>query len=260
MTAPLTTTNGGAGAPTAPSTRPYSHWFDVHEELGISLMDHLWNRLDGAYPQKWRQNFPGQQSIDNWCESWVEAFEEEGITPGDVRVGLKECRRRFTWPPSCAEFIQACKPFSDPAAAYHEAVAGLQARGKGELGVWSHPAVFWAASGLSRDLMEQSFGHVKDRWAAALRVQLARSTWDDIPPPRAQLPAPGKTAMSKERAEQFVREVGAAGVGAGGAGDPKRWARRILERAAKGDKTLLQYQINVAQEALGLRERSTNGF
>ena len=76
----------------------------------ISLIDHLFNRLDGAYPGKWRQNFRNQQAIDNWAESWVEAFEEEGITPQDVKVGLRECRKRFGWPPSVAEFMQACRP------------------------------------------------------------------------------------------------------------------------------------------------------
>lgn len=258
MTGPLTPSGAGGAVP---STRPYSHWFDVHQELGISLMDHLWNRLDGAYPKKWRDNFPGQQSIDNWCESWVEAFEEEGVTPADVRVGLKECRRRFAWPPSCAEFIQACKPFSDPAAAYHEAVAGLQARGKGELGVWSHPSVFWATGGLSRELMEQTYGQVKDRWAAALSRQLARGAWEDIPPPRLQLPAPGKGVLSKECAEQFLRDVGAAGIiKTPESSDPKRWARRIMERAARGDKSLTLVQLHNAEEALGLRERTVNVF
>jgi hypothetical protein len=259
MTAPLTV---AGSRPVTPSTRPLSQWFEVHPDLGISLMDHLYNRLDGAYPQKWRANFPSQQSIDNWCESWVEAFEEEGVTPADVRVGLKECRRRFTWPPSCAEFIQACKPFTDPAAAYHEAVAGLQARGKGELGVWSHPAVFWAASGLSRDLMEQTFGQVKDRWASALGRQLARGTWEDIPPPRLQLPAPGKGVLSKENAERFLREVGAAGVlkRDGDGSDPKGWARRIMQRVAAGDKRLMHFQISAAEEALGLRARTVNIF
>lgn len=262
MTAPLTVAPVERAPASSPSTRPYSHWFDVHPDLGISLMDHLYNRLDGAYPQKWRANFPSQQSIDNWSESWVEAFEDEGINPADVRVGLKECRRRFAWPPSCAEFIQACKPFSDPGAAYHEAVAGLQARGKGELGVWSHPAVFWATSGLSRDLMEQTYGQVKDRWAAALARQLGRGVWEEVPPPRPQLPAPGKTTLSKEDAEKFLRDAGAAAVvkQPGDRVDHKRWARKILQRRDAGETGLMQYQINAAEEALGMRSKTVNIF
>jgi len=261
MTAVLTSAPAGAVAPGVPSTRPDSRWFDVHPKLGISLIDHLWNRLDGAYPGKWRKDFPSQQSIDNWAESWVEAFEDEFVTPADVVEGLKECRRRFAWPPSVSEFIQACKPYMDPVMAYHEAVEGLQARGKGELGVWSHPAIFWATTGLSRDLMEQTHGQVKDRWAAALKRQLGRGAWEPIPPARLQLPPPERGAKAKEHAEQFMRDIGAEGVGqAPDGGDSRAWARRILARAERGDKWITLAVIHDAQEALGLRDRSTTYF
>ncbi|MES2148612.1 MAG: replication protein P [Pseudomonadota bacterium] len=257
MTTPLATSTAAAAA--APTTRPFSQWFEPHAELGISLMDHLYNRLDGAYPHKWRANFPDEQAIDNWAESWVEAFEEEGITPIDVKAGLKACRSRFAWPPSCAEFIQACKPHGDATGAYHEAVAGLEARGKGERGSWSHPAIFWAATLLQRDLMGQTYSAVKDRWAAALKAQLERTEWAEIPMPRVQLAAPGKTKLSREGAAQMLRELEAQGVitkgitkKSGDNFDHKRWARRLLERVANGDKGLTIYQTNAASESLGL--------
>ena len=246
---------------TVPTTRPYSQWFEVHPGLGISMMDHLYNRLDGAYPHKWRSNFPDEQAIDNWAESWVEAFEEEGITPADVKTGLKACRNRFAWPPSCAEFIQACKPFGDTIGTYHQAVAGLEARAKGERGEWSHPAIYWAATLLQRDLMGLTFAAVKDRWAAALAAQLARTEWADIPEPRQQLAAPGKAKLSREAAAEMLRELEAKGVVTRGIVkdakdnfDHLRWARRILARVAAGDKTISEYQVNAAREALGLQE------
>jgi hypothetical protein len=261
MTADLPSVAGGALAQDVPSTRPNSNWFAVHPKLGISLIDHLWNRLDGAYPGKWRKDFPSQQSIDNWAESWVEAFEDELVTPAEVVDGLKECRRRFAWPPSVSEFIQACKPHMDPVMAYHEAVDGLQARGKGEVGVWSHPAIFWATTGLSRDLMEQTHGQVKDRWAAALKRQLARGAWEPIPPARLQLPPPERGAMSKENAEQFMKQVGAAGIGRpDDARDKRGWARRVLERHAAGDQAITLAVLHSAQEALGMRKRSETYF
>lgn len=254
MNVPLTT-----AAPAAPTTRPYSKWFEPHPGLGISLMDHLYNRLDGAYPHKWRANFPDAQAIDNWCESWVEAFEDEGITPEDVKAGLKACRSRYAWPPSCAEFIQACRPFADPMAAYHEAVAGLEARGKGERGEWSHPAVYWAATLLQRDLMGMAYSAVKDRWAGALRAQMARTEWAEIPVSREQLAAPGKTKLSKEGAAEMLRELASKGLITKGLTkksedkfDHKRWARRLLERVANGDKEVTIYQVAAASEALGL--------
>lgn len=253
MNAPLT------NAVSAPTTRPYSKWFEPHPGLGISLMDHLYNRLDGAYPHKWRANFPDAQAIDNWCESWVEAFEDEGITPDDVKRGLKACRSRYAWPPSCAEFIQACRPHGDAATAYHEAVAGLEARGKGERGEWSHPAIFWAATLLQRDLMGQAYSAVQGRWASALKAQLARTEWAEIPAPRQQLAAPGKTKLSREGAAAMVRELEAKGLLTKGVDkqadkdfDHKRWARRLVERVANGDKSVTNYQADAASAVLGV--------
>lgn len=233
------------------STRPQSEWFAVHPALGLSIIDHLFNRLDGAYPHKWRSNFPNQQAIDNWAESWVEAFEDEGVTPADVKTGLRECRKRFPWPPSCAEFIQACKPSLDPLMAYQEAITGLQARGMGEVVVWSHPAVFWAANGLKRDLMTQAHGSIKDRWAAALKAQYDRKEWEPIPPPRLALPEPGKSELSREGWAAALAQIGASGVlQRGRMDDCKLWAKRIMARHEAGDTTLRQFQITAARQAL----------
>lgn len=240
--------------PSSPSTRPYSQWFEPVESIGIAFIDHLFNRLDGAYPHKWRSNFSNQQAIDNWAESWVEAFEEEKITPADVKVGLRECRKRFTWPPSCAEFIQACRPGAEPLTAYYEAIAGLEARGKGEVGVWSHPAVFWAASYLRNDLMSQTYAQVKERWAAILKSQMERGEWAEIPAARVLLPAPEVSASAKQNAAKMLADLGASGIIGRKGDDPKASAKRILERLASGDKTLSIIQIQFAKTAMGVRD------
>lgn len=236
--------------PTAPSTRPYSQWFEPAPALGISMMDHLFNRLDGAYPHKWRSNFTNQQAIDNWAESWVEAFEEEGISPNDVKVGLRECRRRFAWPPSCAEFIQACRPTLDPLKAYYEAVAGVQARFGGEHGTWSHPAIYWAAMGMATELREQAYSQVRARWEAALQQQLGKSTWDEIPKPMLQLTAPGQSTTSSVKARQAIQQLVATVVNRPADEDPKAWSRRILAKHAAG-AAVSPLQLQFAQEALG---------
>ncbi|CUI07855.1 hypothetical protein BN2497_10487 [Janthinobacterium sp. CG23_2] len=237
--------------PASSLTRPYSQWFDIVPALGINFVDHLFNRLDGAYPHKWRSNFANQQAIDNWAESWVEAFEEEHITPADVKIGLRECRNRFTWPPSCAEFILACRPSADPLIAYHEALAGLEARGKGEMGAWSHPAIYWAASLLRADLMGQTYAVVKDRWAALLKSQMERGEWAPIPAARVLLPMPDVSPATKAHATKILADLGATGVIKGRGDDPKAWAKRIHERLARGDKTLSSLQISFAKTAMG---------
>jgi hypothetical protein len=218
-------------------------------ELGISLIDHLFNRLDGAYPGKWRQNFKNQQAIDNWAESWVEAFEEEGITPHDVKVGLRECRRRFGWPPSVAEFMQACRPTLDPIKAYYEAVAGLEARGKGEFGTWSHPAVFWAAWSMRKELREQAFSAVRPRWETVLQQQLDKDTLEPIPEPVFELAAPGHSTTSPTAAKAAIAKIVSTVMNRPAPVDRLAWARRLLEREAAGEK-LTPATVQTARDAL----------
>lgn len=233
--------------PSSPSTRPLSQWFDPAPGLGISLIDHLYNRLDGAYPHKWRSNFADQQAIDNWAESWVECFEEEGITPNDVKVGLRECRKRFAWPPSCAEFVQACRPNVDPLRAYYEAVAGVQARFAGEHGEWSHPAIYHAAMPMAVELREQSFSQVKGRWETALAQQLAKTEWEAIPAPMLALAAPGKSTTTSEKARAAIAHLVSSVVNRPASTDPKAWARRLLAREHAGEK-LTPTQVHMARE------------
>jgi hypothetical protein len=236
--------------PSSPSTRPYSQWFDPAPGLGISLIDHLYNRLDGAYPHKWRSNFADQQAIDNWAESWVEAFEEERITPNDVKTGLRECRKRFAWPPSCAEFIQACRPSVDPLRAYYEAVSGVQARFAGEHGEWSHPAIYWAAMPIATELRDQTFSQVKARWENALAQQLAKGEWEEIPRPMLALTAPGKSPASTEKARAAIKQAIGSVLHKPADHDPRAWARAIVARADAGEN-ITPTQLSMAREALG---------
>jgi len=243
----------------AVSTQPFSKWFQVHPSLGISMMDHLFNRLDGAYPHKWRSNFPNQQAIDNWSESWAEEFEDSGITPNDIKAGIKACRTRYDWPPSCAEFIRACKPSVDHLVAYYEAVAGVQARQTGQMGVWSHRAIFWAAMPLSFDLGSQTYSQIKVRWERALAEQMDRGEWPPIPQPMIALPEPGKTQLSRAKAAEMIQEIGAGNVVKtyDDQMDHKLWAKRIMERDKAGDKTLSALQVRFARDALETKQCRT---
>lgn len=223
---------------------------------GKSALDHLFNRLDGMYPGKWRTYFPSEQSIQNWKDECVRVFTEEGIRLDQIAVGLRECRRLYReWPPSVPQLADACNPPVDPVAAYHEALAGLEARGKGEQGAWSHPAIFWAASGMRVELASQPGQFMKERWASALKAQLARGQWEPVPPPRVLLPAPGKSPTSQEDAQRMLAQLGAHGITKTAKSDidGKRWAKRIMERLERGDKTLKPFQIKEARLALGVQ-------
>ena len=251
MNAPLNSTN---------LANPFDRWFEVRKTKekpdGESIMGRLYDRLDGAYPHKWRSNFPNQQAIDNWAVSWAEAFEEEGITPSDIKDGLKACRTKYDWPPSCAEFVKACKPSVDPLVAYYEAVAGVAERAKGEHGKWSHPAVYWAAMPLSFDLGAQTYSQIKPRWERALAEQMDRGEWPAIPAPMVALPAPGKTELSRDAATKMLNELGAQGVikPAQSKSNHRIWATRIIEKSKQRDHGLSALQIRFAKEAIGAKE------
>lgn len=232
------------------TTQPISRWLDIHPALGISMMDHLFNRLDGAYPHKWRSNFPSEQSIANWRESWAEAFEQEQLTPEDVKEGLKACRSRYDWPPSCAEFVKACRPNIDPESAWIEACEALAERQAGGKGAWSHPAIFWAATSMAFEIRSSSFGANQKRWERVLREQVEMGQWEAIPMPAPALPAPDRSGNARSDAKRLLEEISKLRLNDGK--NPKRWAHRILERIANGEK-LPPISMQFAREALGER-------
>jgi hypothetical protein len=241
---------------TSPRADGLSIWIAPRIELkGKTLLDHLFNRLDGMYPGKWRQNFTNEQSIQNWKDECERVFIEEGIRPAQLDLGLRECRRLYRdWAPTVPQLADACNPPVDPIAAYHEALAGLEARGKGEQGVWSHPAIYWAASSLRAELASQPGQFMKDRWAAALKAQLARGGWEPIPAPRPQLAAPGKSPTAQADAQRMLAKLGALGITKSSSSDMDHmgWARKIMARLERGDKRLKPFQIKEARLALGI--------
>ncbi|WP_071058697.1 replication protein P [Pelistega sp. MC2] len=84
-------------------------WFEIIPVLGVTAIDHLFNRLDGMYTGKWRQSFTHPNSIGNWRNAWAEALHARHITPQQVKRGLANCSEMYAWPPSLTEFIKACE-------------------------------------------------------------------------------------------------------------------------------------------------------
>ena len=205
-----------------------SHWLEPHPSLGISLMDHLFNRLDGAYPNRWRSSFPNEHAIANWRESWAEAFEEEGLTPDDVKGALCACRKLYDWPPSIAEFVKACRPPVNYDAALYEATQQLRLRAEGK-DQWSNPAFYWAAIKIGEfDMLNTGHAALIKRFSAALD-EVLRGDVAPVPARAIALPAPGRGRASKEAVRQAVEKVKALNHVPGN----KEWAKRILEKKDK---------------------------
>ncbi|MCP1121551.1 replication protein P [Robbsia andropogonis] len=197
-------------------------------------MDHLFNRLDGMYPNRWRASFPSPDSIENWSAAWAEAFDEEGITPNDIAVGLKACRKRFDWPPSMTEFINACRPQIDVESALFEAIAQTQARRQCK-DEWSNPAFFWAAVKVGQyEILSQTHSMLLPRFRKALDEVLK----GEIKPVPASVPAltyDVGSVTSREKGEEQLRRLGAMSVL-----EKKKsgidWAYRMLDRIKSGER------------------------
>ena len=186
------------------STASMNAWLSPQPALdNMALIDLLFNRLDGLYPNRWRASFRNEQAIANWREAWADGFVAEGLTPKDVREGVKACRTRFDWPPSFAEFVSACRPQLDAEAAHTEAVRQIRLREFG-MDTWSHPAIFWAAQSIGRfDLLRLPYDQIRKRWEGALRRETAKGEWVDIPKA-----AKAQPRLTTQATDTFKRERG----------------------------------------------------
>lgn len=229
----------------------YIKWFEIHPQLGISMMDRLYNRLDGMYMQKWRSNFPSPKSIDNWQTAWAEAFEENGITLQEVGNAISTLlATNEEWPPDLPKFLNLCRPKIAPPdvlQAYYEALEGVRLRKAGKFGTWSHPAVYWAAMPLSFELQNQTYSQIKHAWESAFNAQLAKGNWEKIPDPD---PAPVAllAAPPKRSEEQVLRDIGVAKA-LKPRTDHRAWIDKVLN-----DKNAPMIAKKFAREAQGIKE------
>jgi hypothetical protein len=200
-----------------------------------------------SYGKKFTDQW-GATNSDELIAFWADGLA--GFSHAELKRG-KEALDGREWPPTLPEFKKLCRPPVNELTAYYEAIAGLEARGKGEEGSWSHPALYWAASSMRKDLESSTYSQVKDRWGAVLRAQLDAGAWADIPPPRVMLPPPEVSKNAKKHAENMLHQLGAAGIFNDNR-DHRAWAKKILEREKRGDKSLSSLQIRFAREAMGL--------
>lgn len=211
----------------------------------------LFNRLAGIYGGRWSSQFPSQVSTDNWEQTWSEALAAERLTPKEASIGLQNCLGMYEWPPSLPEFIKACRPNLAPENAFQEAVRGMLDRTRGEMGHWTHPAIFWAAVRVGQhDIMHLGYAVMKTRWEAALRDILHRGQWKDIPEVSTALPAPGNTQADRDAAAEQMREIGAGAILGKSGRDPRGWIER-LEIERKGGRYLSPTVQAMLQRAKG---------
>lgn len=195
----------------------------------------------------------GKKFVDSWSAADPDKLADfwtvqlTGYTPREIKRGLAALDAR-DWPPSLPEFKKMCRPPIDPLTSYYEAVTGCQERAKGEIGTWSHPAIFWAAVPLSYDLLSQSYSQIKARWEKAFTEQLELGQWEEIPKPMIALAAPGKSRTDNTAAAKVLSEIGATEKMKVKREDTA-WYRKLFDRIKTGDKTVTMIQRQFAEEA-----------
>lgn len=181
----------------------------------------------------------GKKFTEQWAgispQSLKECWAEElaGYTGPELRAGLEGCKSR-DWPPTLPEFMKLCRPTLDCEAAFHEAVNGLAERKQGRPGLWSHPAIYWAAQKVGPfDIANQGYAVLAGRWKRALVECFAQTELPDIPIPRAALPEPGATHVSRAEATASLEKLQATGILRPKI-DHRRWIKKILENEKDG--------------------------
>ena len=105
--------------------------------LGALVVSEMRLMYGAKFGQQW-QGLTPRELKDSWDQKLT------GMTEAEIRAGLVACLSR-DWPPTVPEFLRLCRPWLNPEVAYHEAVHGMSCRRRGEMGNWSHPAIYWAA-------------------------------------------------------------------------------------------------------------------
>jgi hypothetical protein len=216
--------------------------------------------LTDALPETWIEKLfdkmlldYGKKFIDQWSGADTDKLiahwsrELAGYSGLELKRGYDALATR-DWPPSLPEFKKLCRPPVDSMHAYYQAMEGVVAREKGEKGNWSHPAIYWAAVRLAFDLKSLTYSQVRDRWEKALADEMGKGSWPDIPEASLALPAPGKADLSREKAAQLLKQLGASDV-LKPKTDHKRWAKRIVKEAEKPTHGYSALQIRFAKEA-----------
>lgn len=212
------------------------------------LFDQMLSKWGKGFVDKWSVVDPEKLKRD-----WAKALGN--LSESEFRHGVAKMNG-FDRPPSQPEFLKACRPDVNPLNAYYEALEGSRSRERGEVGTWSHPAIFWASVRVSAfELMNQSYSQIRARWESALALELSKHQWEPIEAPKLHIAGPANGQMFHKQAVDVMGRLKAATGRPTVSGDGKDWARNILKRQEIGDKTLQPIQIQFARQALQKLEK-----
>lgn len=134
----------------------------------------VYKRLVAQHPQMGAGS-DLRMTLEEWAIGLADLRHEE------IERGLAASRSE-RYAPGVGEFRRLCRPALDPEYACAEAQAGLQARERGELGEWSHPAVWRAATAHAWDLRRKSYREMRHDWERTLAKEFANGWGEEVPP------------------------------------------------------------------------------
>lgn len=150
----------------------------------------------------------GKKYTDQWGATDSKALaafwgqQLAGYSDAEIKRGMAGLESR-PFPPTLPEFKRLCRPPLDVQEAFYEALAGIVAREQGEVGEWSHPAIYWAAVKVGFfDIKGSGYAAIQKRWETALQAIFDAGAYDPIPAPALALPAPGKGHLDINEARQ----------------------------------------------------------
>lgn len=181
-------------------------------------IERIFERLGAQYGNKLAMLYPSedagmQQAIHN---EWAEALA--GFTGDEIQRGLRACQTR-PFAPTVGEFALLCRPALDPEFAWLEAADGLRARQRGEMGEWSHPAVYRTAQPLAFEILNQPYRQHRKTWQYRLAREFEQGVGQGIPPvplaiTQQEKPASLPNAAVRARIAQILGRAAPAGEGA----------------------------------------------
>ena len=214
-------------------------------QIPSSWVDALFLKMLNFYGSKFKLMW-GESDLAHVKLIWQQELSK--LTKEEIARGANDLINQ-EYCPTLPQFIRLCKPTINFQAAYYEALTGVYARKKGEIGIWSNPAIYWAMVKVGAfDIENMTYQQISGRWENALQGELDKGAWGDIPKPSIALPAPD-TQATKAIADQYLAGTKVMKKEDSKV-DHKLWAKRILERIAANDKAVTHIQKQFAQEAM----------
>lgn len=154
-----------------------------HQPAPAAWIGRVFDRLSAQFGARLADLYAGvppEHVRDEWADALADFHSSE------IARGLKACQSR-QFAPNLGEFLRMCRPALDPEVAWLEAYYGMRSRAHGDVGEWSHPAVYRAAAQFQFELRSGQFRDHRKAWTWLLEREFAAGWGHEVPAPLVQI-------------------------------------------------------------------------